>query len=284
MKPTLVVMAAGMGSRFGGLKQAEPITEDGKGILDFSVYDAKKAGFGRVIFIIREDMAEDFKNLIGNRIAKTIPVDYVFQTMEDVPEGRTKPFGTGHAIYCCKDLVKEPFAIINADDYYGQNAFYEIGKHLATAQRGEYAMTAYLLANTLSQNGTVSRGVCELENGKLRKVTEYTKISSDCSYDQNGEKGVFAKDTPVSMNLWGLTPDIFEHIEKDYKHFLATANLLKDEFYIPLVISKAVEDGHATVKVFKNQDKWFGITYREDLAEIKEAIGGYIENGLYKGL
>ncbi len=284
MKPTLVVMAAGMGSRFGGLKQAETIPEDGKGILDFSVYDAKKAGFGKVIFIIREDMAEDFKRLIGDRISKTIPVDYVYQTMDDLPAGRTKPFGTGHAIYCCRTIVKEPFAIINADDYYGQNAFVEIGKHLSQAKRGEYAMTAYLLANTLSKNGTVSRGVCELENGKLKKVTEYTKISSDCSYDQNGQKGTFAKATPVSMNLWGLTQDIFEHIERDYAHFLATANLQKDEFYIPLVISKAVEDGHATVKVFENQDKWFGITYREDLAEIKEAIGGYIRDGLYEGL
>lgn len=284
MKPTLVVMAAGMGSRFGGLKQAEPITEDGKGILDFSVYDAKKAGFGKVVFIIREDMEKDFKALIGNRIAKTIPVDYVYQTMDELPKGRTKPFGTGHAIYCCRNLVKEPFAIINADDYYGQNAFFEIGKHLATAKKGEYAMTAYMLSNTLSKNGTVSRGICQIEDGKLIQVSEYTKISSNCSYDQNGVQGVFAKDTPVSMNLWGLTPDIFDYIERDYKLFLAKANLMKDEFYISAVISKAIELKEATVKVFKNQDKWFGITYREDLVEIKEAIGGYIQNGLYEGI
>lgn len=284
MKPTLVVMAAGMGSRFGGLKQAEPITEDGKGILDFSVYDAKKAGFGKVIFIIREDMAEDFKQLVGNRISKTIPVEYVFQTMDDVPAGRTKPFGTGHAIYCCRDVVKEPFAIINADDYYGQNAFLEIGKHLSTAKQGQYAMTAYKLANTLSKNGTVSRGVCKVENGHLENVTEYTKINSDCSYILDGEEGVLAKDTPVSMNLWGLTPDIFEYITKEYQLFLKTANLAKDEFFIPYVISNTVHAGHATVKVFTNADKWYGITYREDLAEIKEAIGGYIKDGLYKGI
>ncbi|MDE6661277.1 MAG: hypothetical protein K2J93_05600 [Anaeroplasmataceae bacterium] len=284
MKPTLVVMAAGMGSRFGGLKQAEPITEDGKGILDFSVYDAKKAGFGKVIFIIREDMAEDFKQLVGNRISKTIPVEYVYQTMDDLPAGRTKPFGTGHAIYCCRNVVKEPFAIINADDYYGQNAFFEIGKHLSTAKRGEYAMTAYRLANTLSMNGTVSRGVCEVEGGYLKKVTEYTKINSDCSYVLGGENGVLPKETPVSMNLWGLTPDIFEYIIKDYQAFLKTANLEKDEFFIPTVISNTIYNGCATVKVFTNPDKWYGITYREDLAEIKEAIGGYIKDGLYQGI
>ncbi len=284
MKPTLVVMAAGMGSRFGGLKQAEPITEDGKGILDFSVYDAKKAGFGKVIFIIREDMAEDFKQLVGNRISKTIPVEYVFQTMDDVPAGRTKPFGTGHAIYCCRNIVKEPFAIINADDYYGQNAFFEIGKHLSIAKQGQYAMTAYKLANTLSKNGTVSRGVCKVEEGYLKNVTEYTKINSDCSYILDGEVGVLPKETPVSMNLWGLTPDIFEYITKEYQLFLKTANLAKDEFFIPSVISNTVNAGHATVKVFTNADKWYGITYREDLEEIKEAIGGYIKDGLYKGI
>ena len=284
MKPTLVVMAAGMGSRFGGLKQAEPITEDGKGILDFSVYDAKKAGFGKVIFIIREDMAEDFKQLIGNRISKTIPVEYVFQTMDDLPAGRTKPFGTGHAIYCCRNVVKEPFAIINADDYYGQNAFFEIGEHLSQASKGQYAMTAYRLANTLSKNGTVSRGVCEVKDGYLKKVTEYTKITSDCKYVMGEEEGFLAKETPVSMNLWGLTPDIFEHITKEYQLFLKTANLDKDEFFIPSVISNTVNAGYSTVKVFTNTDKWYGITYREDLAEIKEAIGGYIKDGLYKGI
>ncbi|MDE5715150.1 MAG: hypothetical protein K2I42_03355 [Anaeroplasmataceae bacterium] len=284
MKPTLVVMAAGMGSRFGGLKQAEPVTKDGKGILDFSVYDAKKAGFGKVIFIIREDMAEDFKRLIGERISQTISVEYVYQDMSDLPNGRTKPFGTGHAIYCCKDIVKEPFAIINADDYYGQNAFFEIGKHLADAKKGEYAMTAYLLENTLSKNGTVSRGVCEVEDGYLKQVTEYTKIDSDCSYTFDGRKVILPKTTPVSMNLWGLTPDIFEYIHKEYQDFLAHADLMKDEFFIPTVISNAVNNKKATVRVYKNTDKWYGITYREDLEEIKDAIGGYIKDGLYQGL
>ena len=284
METTLVVMAAGMGSRFGGLKQAEPVTADGKGILDFSVYDAKKAGFSKVVFIIREDMADDFKELVGNRIAKSIPVEYVYQDMSVLPEGRTKPFGTGHAIYCCKDVVKEPFAIINADDDYGANAFYDIQKHLSTAGKGEFAMTAFHLGNTLSKNGTVSRGICETENGYLTKVTEYTKIGSDGSYVQGDSTGTFEHDVPVSMNLWGLTPDIFDILEEEFSAFLANADLMKDEFFIPSVISKALATGKATVKVFKNADKWYGITYREDLAEVKEAIGGYINDGLYEGI
>ena len=284
MNTTLVVMAAGMGSRFGGLKQAEPVTDDGKGILDFSVHDAKAAGFEKAVFIVREDMKEDFKQLIGDRIAKTIDVEYVLQDMKDLPAGRTKPFGTGHAILCCKDVVKEPFAIINADDYYGHNAFFEIRKHLAAAKKGEYAMTAYLLENTLSKNGTVSRGVCETENGLLKKVTEITKIAPDGSIEKEGERIVLPGDTPVSMNLWGLTPDIFDVLEEDYSKFLAEANLMKDEFFIPSVISKAVDTGRATVRVFRNADKWYGITYREDLQEVKEAIGGYIHDGMYKDL
>lgn len=284
MKTTLVVMAAGMGSRFGGLKQAEPVTEDGKGILDFSVYDAVKAGFSKVVFIVREDMIEDFKELIGNRIAKKVQVEYVLQDTSVLPAGRTKPFGTGHAIYCCKDVVKEPFAIINADDYYGSNAFFEIEKHLESAKRGQYAMTAYLLGNTLSPNGTVSRGVCETENGKLKKVTEVTKIASDGSCEWQGKQTVLAADTPVSMNLWGLTPDIFEILEEEYAKFLKTADLMKDEFFIPSVISSALSAGKATVRVYKNTDKWYGITYREDLQEVKEAIKEYIDNGLYKGI
>jgi dTDP-glucose pyrophosphorylase len=283
-KTSVVVMAAGMGSRFGGLKQAEPVTADGKGILDFSVYDAKKAGFSKVVFIIREDMEADFKELVGNRIAQSIEVEYVFQDMSVLPEGRKKPFGTGHAIYCCKDAVKEPFAIINADDYYGSNAFYEIQEHLSKAAKGEFAMTAFHLGNTLSKNGTVSRGICETENGYLKKVTEFTKINPDASYEKDGYTYTFTKDVPVSMNLWGLTPDIFDILDEEFSAFLANADLMKDEFFIPSVISKALETGKATVKVFKNSDKWYGITYREDLAEVKEAIGGYVENGLYEGI
>lgn len=285
MKTTLVIMAAGMGSRFGGLKQAEPITKDGKCILDFSVYDAKKAGFSKAVFIIRRDMEEDFKRLVGDRIQKNIDVDYVFQSDKDLPQGRTKPFGTGHAIYCCKDTVKTPFAIINADDYYGSNAFFKMHDHLERAKKGEYAMTAYKLKNTLSKNGTVSRGVCEEKNGYLLKVTERTKIFSDGSFlDENGERILLSPDTPVSMNLWGLTPDIFDVLDEEYHRFLNNADLQKDEFFIPSVITKALSNKKATVKIFTNDDKWYGITYREDLTEIKNAINGYIKNGLYEGI
>ncbi len=279
---TLVVMAAGMGSRFGGLKQAEPITKDGKAIIDFSVYDAKKAGFTKVVFIIREDMADDFKTLVGNRIEKTIKVEYVFQDMSDVPEGRKKPFGTSQAILCCKDTVKEPFAIINADDYYGANAFFEIAEHLKNAENGDFAMVAYELEKTVSPNGTVSRGVCQVENGYLTDVKEVLKIYNDMTYEEDANKGTLASDTPVSMNLWGATPIIFDELEKQYKEFLSTASLLKDEFLIPISIGKMIKTGFATVKVYRNKDKWYGITYREDLPELKEAIEGYINAGLYE--
>lgn len=283
-KTTLVVMAAGMGSRFGGLKQAEPITADGKCILDFSVYDAKAAGFDKAVFIIRKDMEDDFRRLVGDRISKTIETAYVYQSTDDLPAGRTKPLGTGHAILCCAKEVKTPFAIINADDYYGHNAFFEMRRHLASAKSGEYAMTAYHLGNTLSKNGTVSRGVCRVKDGYLEKVTEITKIDHDGNCEVDGEKKVLPPETPVSMNLWGLTEDIFGILEEEYRKFLLTANLAKDEFFIPSVISEAVDSKRATVRVYSNTDKWYGITYREDLAEVKEAIGGYIKDGLYKGI
>lgn len=281
---TLVVMAAGMGSRFGGLKQAQPITEDGRSILDFSVFDAKAAGFTKVVFIIREDMKDDFIDLVGKRIEKILPTEYCFQDMSVLPEGRTKPFGTAHAVLCSKHLVREPFAIINADDYYGHNAFYKMAEHLKNAKNGEYAMTAYELQNTLSPNGTVSRGVCTVENGYLKAVNEITKISTDMTYEEDGKIVSLAPETPVSMNLWGLTPDIFEKIEAEFDVFLKNANLLKDEFYIPVVISNAAKAGKATIKVFTNEDKWYGITYREDLPQLVEAVAGYINDGLYEGM
>lgn len=284
VKTTLVVMAAGMGSRFGGLKQTEPLTHDGKVILDFSVYDAIKAGFSKVVFIIREEMLTDFKALVGDRIAKKVEVEYVFQDSSLLPAGRKKPFGTAHAILCCKEKVDEPFAIINADDYYGQNAFFAIQEHLSKAKQGEYAMTAYRLENTLSENGTVARGICVEENGYLSSVTEITKI------DETGKAVIGDKETQipldslVSMNLWGLTTDIFEILEEKFDLFLKTADLSKDEIYIPTIISEAVNEKRANVKMFKTLDKWYGITYRDDLEKIKKAIGEYIENGLYEGI
>ncbi len=274
-------MAAGMGSRFGGLKQAEPITSDGRCILDFSVYDAKKAGFDTVVFIIRRDMEEDFKRLVGDRISKFMNTEYVYQVTDTLPKGRTKPFGTAHAILCCKDTVTTPFAIINADDYYGANAFFEMHDHLEKAGKGQYAMTAYELGKTLSQNGTVSRGVCEIENGYLTSVTERRTIHSDGAFEENGTKTPLPLDTLISMNLWGLTPDIFDILETEYQKFLSKADLMKDEFLIPTVISKSINRYGTSVRVYKNTDKWYGITYREDLAEVKEAISEYIAQGLY---
>lgn len=284
MRTTLVVMAAGMGSRFGGLKQTEPLTKDGKVILDFSVYDAIKAGFSKVVFIIREEMLKDFKELVGDRISKKVEVEYVFQDLSLLPEGRKKPFGTAHAILCCKDKVDGPFAIINADDYYGQNAFFAMQEHLSKAKNGEYAMTAYCLKNTLSENGTVARGVCVEENGYLTSVTEITKIDERGCALLDGQETQIPLDALVSMNLWGLTTDIFEILEEKFEWFLKTADLSKDEIYIPTVISDAVNDGKAKVKMFKTTDKWYGITYRDDLEKIKKAIGEYIENGLYEGI
>lgn len=284
MGAALVVMAAGMGSRFGGLKQAEPVTEDGKGILDFTVYDAKKAGFTKAVFIVREDMREDFRELIGKRIEQKIDVDYVIQDTAVLPAGRSKPFGTGHAIYCCKDAVKQPFAIVNADDYYGSNAFYAMGEHLKHAGKREYAMTAYRLGNTLSKNGTVSRGVCKMDGDRLKSVTEITKIAPDGCCEWDGKRVMLPPETPVSMNLWGLTPDIFDILGEEYEKFLKTADLMKDEFFIPSVITAALKSGRATVRAYLNDDKWYGITYREDLSEIKTAIRGLIDDGFYKGI
>lgn len=281
---TLVIMAAGMGSRFGGLKQAEPLTSDGKAIIDFSVYDAKKAGFTKVVFIIREDMKDDFVRLVGNRIEKMIKTEYVFQDLSLLPAGRTKPFGTGHAILCCKNAVKEPFAIINADDYYGANAFFEIADHLRAADKGEFAMTAYELKNTLSPNGTVSRGVCTVENGFLTDVVEVTKIDPQMKCEIDGKEVTLPEDTLVSMNIWGLTPDVFDEIDSVFENFMKNADTMKDELYIAEIINNMSAKGTATVKVYRNRDKWHGITYREDLPDIKNAIGGYINAGLYKGI
>lgn len=281
---TLVVMAAGMGSRFGGLKQAEPVTDSGRAIVDFSVYDAKKAGFNKVVFIVREDMKDDFVNLVGNRISEMIDTEYVIQDTSCLPAGRTKPFGTAHAIYCCRNTVKEPFAIVNADDYYGSNAFFDMAEHLKKAGKGDYAMTAYILSNTLSPNGSVSRGVCSVENGYLTGIEEITDISPDMEYERDGKILKLAPDTPVSMNLWGLTPDIFDELDAEYKDFLNSADLMKDEFFIPTVIKNASDKGLARIKVFENKDKWYGITYREDLRELKDAVGRYIADGIYKGI
>lgn len=282
MDVTLVVMAAGMGSRFGGLKQAEPVTPDGKALLDFSVYDAVKAGFNKVVFIIRRDIEDDFKRLVGNRIAQRVKAQYVFQDTSTLPAGRTKPFGTAHAVLCCKGAVDGPFAIINADDYYGQHAFVEIYKHLTTAQAGQYAMVAYQMGNTVSANGGVTRGVCQIVDGFLARIVETSGITADCVSQQTGER--FTPNTAVSMNLWGLTTDVFDYLDKKYAEFLQTADLSKDEFLIPTVICDAVTDNYATVTAYSNTDKWYGMTYREDLADVRRALLDCIARGQYEGI
>ena len=280
MKTTLVVRAAGRGSRFGGLKQAAAITDDGRGILDFSCYDAKKAGFDDVVFILREGIEEEFKKRIGNRISKARPVTYVIQSRKDKPAERKKPLGTGQAILDCKDAVKNPFCIINSDDYYGEHAFKQIHDHLAHAKNGEYARVAYRLDKTLSDNGTVNRGVCTIKNGYLEKTVETLDIDKEGNGIALGKKVVLPLDTPVSRNLWGLTPDIFSYLEKGYQSFLKTADLRKDEYLIQDGINDGIQSG-ATVHVYYNEDRWYGRTYKEDLPVVHNAIEDLIQKGIY---
>lgn len=288
---TLVVMAAGMGSRFGGLKQMEPIGPGGEAILDFSVYDAVKAGFTKVVFVIKHEIEEDFKRIVGKRISKRVRVEYVFQETDALPEGfscpeeRTKPWGTAHAVLCCSDVVNEPFAVVNADDYYGRNAFREIADYLK-GDPENYCMVGFRLANTLTENGYVSRGVCETDNGFLKSVTERAKIS-DCKYTEDDGKTwtPLSPDTVVSMNLWGFNKDIFGYIEKGFKEFLdEKINVPKSEYYLPSVVSELIEAGKKRVKVFVAEDKWYGVTYKEDKQSVVNSIGQMVKDGLYEGL
>lgn len=288
---TLVVMAAGMGSRFGGLKQIEPIGPKGEALLDFSVYDAKKAGFTKVVFVIKHEIEKDFKEIVGKRVEKVLPTEYVFQEVNDLPEGftcpegRTKPWGTGQAILCCKDAVHEPFAIINADDYYGQSAFKKIYDQLK-ADSENYCVVGYRLANTLTENGTVSRGVCVVEDGFLKGIDERTKIK-DCKYtEDDGETWVeMPEDTVVSMNFWGLNPDIFDFLEREFKAFLnEKINVPKSEFYIPIVIGDLVKNGEKAVKVLVAEDRWYGVTYKEDKPAVVKALGDIVSSGAYENL
>ncbi len=288
---TLVVMAAGMGSRFGGLKQIEPIGKKGEILLDYSVYDAVKAGFNKVVFVIKHAIEEDFKAVVGKRIEKMVKTEYVFQETDALPEGftcpdtRVKPWGTAHAVLCCKDVVKEPFAVINADDYYGKSAFNKIAEFLKKGTN-DYCMVGFRLVNTLTENGYVSRGVCEIENGKLKTVTERTKIM-DCKYtEDDGESWVsLSPDTVVSMNLWGFTPDLFEYAETGFKAFLKEKiNEPKAEYYLPSIVSSLIEAGEKQVEVLIAEDKWYGVTYKEDKQMVCDAINAMADKGLYEGL
>lgn len=279
-KTTLVIMAAGMGSRYGGLKQLDPIVPSGEIILDFSVYDAVKAGFDKVIFITRKDIEKEFRSIIGKRVEDMIDTDYVIQDLSNLPDGvsvpcgREKPWGTGHAVYCVKDKIDAPFALINADDYYGKEAYKIICDHLKS--ENEMCMVGYRLGNTLTENGTVSRGICEIENGYLRSITEECNLDKNCG---------IPLDTTVSMNMWGLTPDVFEYVENDFKTFLANMqNPLKDEFYIPTVINNMIHNRSFDIKVLQSGDKWYGVTYREDKKFVGDALTEKMEKGYYDGI
>lgn len=285
---TLVVMAAGMGSRFGGLKQMEPITPDGRVLLDFSVYDAKAAGFSKIVFVIKQEIAEDFIEIVGKRIEKQMAVEYVYQEVDDLPGGfvcpaeRTKPWGTAQAILCCKNVINEPFAVVNADDYYGRTAFKKIYDEL-TGDSDNYCMVGFRLKNTLTENGHVSRGVCEVKDGMLESVTERTKIK-DCKFTEDDGKTWTAldPDTLVSMNLWGFHADIFGYIESGFKKFLEThIHEPKSEYYLPTVVSELLANGKKQVRVLSAEDKWYGVTYKEDKENVVKAIGEMIEKGYY---
>lgn len=288
---TLVVMAAGMGSRFGGLKQIEPVGPNGEVILDFSVYDAIKAGFTKVVFVIKHEIEEDFKAIVGNHIAKKVKVEYAFQEVDNLPGGyicpkdRTKPWGTAQAILSCKGIVNEPFAVVNADDYYGKTAFEKIAEVLK-GETNDYAMVGFRLCNTLTENGHVSRGICEIENGILTAVTERTKIM-DCKYteDDGATWVALSPNDVVSMNLWGFRPDLFDYIEEGFKAFLAEKlNVPKSEYYLPTVVSQLIEKGEKQVRVLVAEDKWYGVTYKEDKQNVVDALSTMVNNGLYDGI
>lgn len=288
---TLVVMAAGMGSRFGGLKQMEPIGPKGEALLDFSVYDAKEAGFTKVVFVIKHAIEKEFKEIVGKRIESKIKTEYVFQEIEDLPNGikapeeRTKPWGTTQAIIACKNVINEPFAVVNADDFYGKSAFKKIADFLKEDSE-DYGMVGFKLVNTLTDNGHVSRGVCETENGELKSIVERTKIQ-DCKFtEDDGETWTpLSPDTVVSMNLWGFRADIFKFLEKDFETFLAEKiNVPKSECLLPNTVAKIIASGEKSVKVLVADDRWYGVTYKEDKPVVVEAIGKMIDNGLYEGL
>lgn len=298
-KPVLVIMAAGMGSRYGGLKQIDPIDNEGHIIIDFSIYDALEAGFEEVVFIIKKENEKDFRECIGNRMEKLVKVSYAFQELTDlpegfeVPEGRKKPFGTGHAILSCKDIIDGPFAVINADDYYGKNAYKMMYDYLCKQQDDDkyrYAMVGYVLENTLTENGHVARGVCEIsEDGYLQNINERTrieKVDNGTAYTENdGATWVtIPQGSTVSMNLWGFGKSILGELEKRFTIFLEEnlkENPLKCEYFLPSVIGELLNEGTATVEVMKSLDRWYGVTYREDKEKVVEAIQKLKDDGLY---
>ena len=299
-KPILVVMAAGMGSRYGGLKQMDPVGNYGQVSMDYSLYDARRAGFETAVFIIKREIENDFRHLIGDRIARVMEVRYAFQELCDlpagytVPEGRTKPWGTSHAVLAARNCIDAPFAVINADDYYGPEAFQQIYQYLTehpeTNEGYEYAMVGYMLRNTLTENGYVSRGVCQTDElGYLTKVTERTHIEKEGEGARFTEDGgatwmSLPGDTVVSMNLWGFTPSFVEEAQRRFAAFLdrtKVENPLKGEYFLPSVVSELIEEKLGRVKVLRSQDKWYGVTYKEDKPVVVDAIRRMTRAGVY---
>lgn len=295
---TLVILAAGMGSRYGGLKQIDPITENGEFIIDFSIYDAIKAGFDKVVFVIKKENYEDFVETVGARVSKFIKVEYVFQDMNDIPEGfsvpdgRTKPWGTAHAVLAARHVVTDNFAVINSDDFYGRDAFMKLAEHLKSAKCGENGekshccMVGYILDNTLTENGTVSRGECSVDaDGYLIDVVERTKLmryEDEAAYEENGEWVKIPKSTVVSMNCIGFTPDVFGYIESGLSEFLSNLeNPMKSEYFIPFAIKEMMADGRIDVKVYSTESVWYGVTYHEDKEKVKGSIAKMIADGVY---
>ena len=301
MKPTLLVLAAGMGSRYGGLKQMDPMGPNGETVLDYSVYDAIRAGFGRVVFIIREDFAEAFRQGVGSRFADVIEVDYAFQKLDDlpegfaVPEGRTKPWGTAHAIRAARHLVKESFAVINADDFYGRDAYVRAAEFLNTPRtendKAHYAMIGYPLINTLSDHGDVNRGICTRSaDGLLASVEEYVKIERDSDgvvrgNALDGTRSEVCEKSPVSMNFWAFTHCFMDHLETEFSHFLKNfITVEKSENYIPTVVDALIRSGKADCAVLDTTSHWFGVTYPDDKQHVVSSIRTLIETGEYPAI
>jgi len=301
MNTTLVIMAAGIGSRFGGgIKQLEAMGPNGEIIMDYSISDAKEAGFNKVVFVIRKDLEKDFREIIGNRIEKVIDVDYAFQELNnlpdgfELPEGRTKPWGTGQAILACKGLIDEPFGVINADDYYGKEAFVKLHDYLLNAKNkadnGEVfdvSMVGFVLGNTLSENGAVTRGVCQVENGKVAKVVETSGIIKNAdgsiSHEDNGCDMVITTEDYASMNMWGFTPDFLDELETGFADFLSKVKPgdIKAEYLLPRIVDGLLTEKRATLEMLTSNDKWFGVTYKEDKPFVVSSFKKLIEDGVY---
>ena len=295
MKPTLFVLAAGMGSRYGGLKQLDGLGPNGETIMDYSIFDAIRGGFGKIVFVIRKSFEADFREKIISKYEDHIPVEVVFQDVNSLPDGficpedREKPWGTNHAVMMGKDVIDEPFAVINADDFYGRDSFAALGKQLTAmySKENEYCMVGYRVGNTLSESGSVARGVCETNtNDFLTGVVERTAIESingDIQFtDENGQKVILDENTPVSMNMWGFTPDYFKHSETSFIDFLKeNIDNNKAEFFIPYVVNELIINGKSTVKVLDTNSKWFGVTYSADRQGVVDKLNSLMQTGEY---